>query len=559
MDTTHSTLRKRPSPLGAVLVGTTAVLVQTATASASTHTLYATHVHREVPSAWRDIDQALGDPGCNPCVCDENPESYAWNGEASAGRNPFACLDEFEPGEDDPIGWDTTILTADDFQRLDLAPNETIKSVRIDTQCRYNYNETGEPRGGKLRMVATLTNTGATTHRDSPYFENTSSNANCRYRMQASGDITDLHPSGTWTVQDINQHLEVGVRRFDDGPCRSRLRVNAIRVVVETAVCGDGIVEGQEQCEGGPCCDAACRLRGPDQVCRPAAGECDLSEYCTGTASACPEDKKSPDLTTCTDDANPCTADYCLAGRCEHPSAPKNGTPCDDGQYCSVGETCVNGSCGNGLPRSCGPELECGLWTCDETTDQCVLMVDPDGTPCADEGEVCTDDYCVAGTCTHVEDPACRTAVLDIEPGCCPNPVYESGGGIVRVVIVGTRDLDVRQVDLTSLQLKRTDDPTGNFVVPQSRPAPMVVDVATPFERGDDCACHHLEGDRVPDLSLKFAEWAIIDSLGLSDLENRDQVELTLWGRLNDGTPFSASDCVEFRTGRRPNCPCNKR
>ena len=36
-----------------------------------------------------------------------------------------------------------------------------------------------------------------------------------------------------------------------------------------------------------------------------------------------------------------------------------NGTSCDDGHYCTVGDTCQNGACVAGSARSCPPQGSC--------------------------------------------------------------------------------------------------------------------------------------------------------------------------------------------------------
>lgn len=91
--------------------------------------------------------------------------------------------------------------------------------------------------------------------------------------------------------------------------------------------CGNGIVEGDEQCDCGgeqgcgdnQCCDAktckfknnavcddsnedcckGCQLASAQTVCRPSSGTCDPQETCTGNSPYCPEDKTNPDGSDC--------------------------------------------------------------------------------------------------------------------------------------------------------------------------------------------------------------------------------------------------------------------
>ena len=50
------------------------------------------------------------------------------------------------------------------------------------------------------------------------------------------------------------------------------------------------------------------------------------------------------------DDGNPCTADSCLAGTCQHAVTT---VPCDDGDPCTTADTCAGGHC-VGQPHDCG-------------------------------------------------------------------------------------------------------------------------------------------------------------------------------------------------------------
>ncbi|XP_059532195.1 disintegrin and metalloproteinase domain-containing protein 1a-like [Myotis daubentonii] len=100
--------------------------------------------------------------------------------------------------------------------------------------------------------------------------------------------------------------------------------------------CGNGVVEGEEQCDCGsacytdPCCDQTCSLKGSAEcsdglccfgcrlkskgfMCRSALGECDLPEYCDGTSAECPTDTYKQDGTSCG------RLHYCVGGQCRNP------------------------------------------------------------------------------------------------------------------------------------------------------------------------------------------------------------------------------------------------
>ena len=94
------------------------------------------------------------------------------------------------------------------------------------------------------------------------------------------------------------------------------------RKLISLQQCGNGIVEGDEECDPGSsgagsaccdattcklkagaacdpsnnaCCSATCAFAPAGQVCRPAlAGGCDVAEVCTGASGVCPADVTVP-------------------------------------------------------------------------------------------------------------------------------------------------------------------------------------------------------------------------------------------------------------------------
>ncbi|XP_038152200.1 disintegrin and metalloproteinase domain-containing protein 8a [Cyprinodon tularosa] len=123
-------------------------------------------------------------------------------------------------------------------------------------------------------------------------------------------------------------------------------------------VCGNAFLEPGEECDCGtveecknPCCNATtcklntgaqcaegecchkCQLKPTGSICRPKAGDCDLTEYCTGFSAACPTDVFI-----------------------------QNGRPCNRGRG-----YCYNGKCPsrqNHCKRLWGPEAEVAVDAC---------------------------------------------------------------------------------------------------------------------------------------------------------------------------------------------------
>ena len=162
--------------------------------------------------------------------------------------------------------------------------------------------------------------------------------------------------------------------------------------------CDDGVDCTRDICAARLCVhapmDDAC-TGGPDGVCNVALG-------CRYGTARCEDDAEC-------DDAIACTRDSCVLGRCE--LVPEDaactlelGARCIPALGCEVEQcslaTCVAGPCqvarceGDScvLEPLCGEREEC-------CGGECVAAGCDDGNPC-------TDDACVAGTCSHEAAPA---------------------------------------------------------------------------------------------------------------------------------------------------------
>jgi hypothetical protein len=153
----------------------------------------------------------------------------------------------------------------------------------------------------------------------------------------------------------------------------------------------------------------------------------------------------------------------------------------------------------------------------------------------------------------------CPFVALDIRPGSCPNPLNKMlfappgapiprKGGVLPVAVVGSPTFDVTQVDLTSLRLEG--------VAPATRGGgARIMDVATDIGDNSDCGCTEDTYDGIKDISMKFDAQAVANAIGANGPIQRT---LTLTGTWLDGTPFTASDCVEIKGGKpEPPMPMN--
>jgi hypothetical protein len=168
-------------------------------------------------------------------------------------------------------------------------------------------------------------------------------------------------------------------------------------------LCGDGRLDPGEQCDSGPCCTPACRLRPSDVVCRSSAGPCDVSETCTGTAAECPDDAKRESV--CRFKAGPCDlAESCDGVHDDCPADEKSSAECRPAAgICDSAEQC------DGVRDDCPTDefAPAGI-TCGDSADPCIRF------QCSGNG-VCeaTDPGCFAGARCILADEqkafACRT------------------------------------------------------------------------------------------------------------------------------------------------------
>jgi len=125
-------------------------------------------------------------------------------------------------------------------------------------------------------------------------------------------------------------------------------------------------------------------------------------------------------------------------------------------------------------------------------------------------------------------------AIVDIKPGSCPNPLNVGKKGVIPLAILGTEDFDVFDIDPTTVLLQGVP-PIPRFHMPE--------DVAAPVpDTQDECDCDTLGPDGFADRVFHFDAQQIVEALG--EINDGDEISLTLTGQLMDGTEFTGSDCI---------------
>jgi hypothetical protein len=110
-------------------------------------------------------------------------------------------------------------------------------------------------------------------------------------------------------------------------------------------------------------------------------------------------------------------------GLCSKPAAA-DGTSCDDGDACSTASACVAGACVATSVVTCTAADQCHLaGTC--TAGACSNPAKVDGTTCNDNDACTTGETCQAGTCGN------GSAVVCSNPGTCKTAVCVPAAGCV--------------------------------------------------------------------------------------------------------------------------------
>ncbi|MCA9606065.1 MAG: hypothetical protein KC619_10750 [Myxococcales bacterium] len=207
----------------------------------------------------------------------------------------------------------------------------------------------------------------------------------------------------------------------------------------DCSVCGDGSVEGPEECEptrftdiaGGSltlsCCTSLCRFASPSTECRAAADLCDVAEMCTGSSETCPADRVASGTFVCRDATGPCdVAETCTGSSVTCPAdgfAPTTtecraaAGDCDAPEHC----TGSNALCPLDVMMPAMTECRAAMGGCDvtEVCDGTSPTCPANGVlPAMTECRASAGDCDVAESCDGAS-PACPTDVFAAATTIC--------------------------------------------------------------------------------------------------------------------------------------------
>ncbi len=242
----------------------------------------------------------------------------------------------------------------------------------------------------------------------------------------------------------------------DDDPCTLGDHckdATCVGAPVECACQSDADCDGLEDgdvCNGTLVCDTskvpyvctvseetvvACPLpTGPDAfclaaVCHPETGACSLTPDHQGFAcddgdsctigETCQEGTCTGGAALNCNDGNVCTDDSCddVAG-CLHENNEKG---CQDGNICTVNDSCLDGQCVAGKPLGCNDNNEC---TDDSCSPETGCLFAPNNNNCNDANPCTSGDHCQAGKCLPTvmldcdDENPCTDDTCDANQGC---------------------------------------------------------------------------------------------------------------------------------------------
>lgn len=187
--------------------------------------------------------------------------------------------------------------------------------------------------------------------------------------------------------------------------------------VCKAGACSPGLPTG---CDDGNVCTAdECNKSSGSCVNKANAGPCDDGNPCTAGETCAGGACAAPPAADCAD-GKPCTIDTCTMAGCAH--KPATGVACEDGDNCTIADTCVEGVCIPGPGKTCDDGQPCTADLCDAKSASCSHTA-ASGISC-DDGKACTDgDTCQAGVCLGLKkacDDAnpCTNDKCDPESGC---------------------------------------------------------------------------------------------------------------------------------------------
>ena len=188
--------------------------------------------------------------------------------------------------------------------------------------------------------------------------------------------------------------------------------------------------DGVSACEGDCDDSSAAIVPGASDICNGIDDDCDGSVdedgslscedgvFCNGTETCGGGACLAGEPVVCPDSGDQCQVAQCdEAARACGNIAAIDGSACNDGNLCTINDSCQAGSCSAGLQLDCsGQSDSCNDGVCDPSSGACIAQPAREGSSCED-GLFCTvGDTCSAGSCLGGATRDCSVGVS--EPAC---------------------------------------------------------------------------------------------------------------------------------------------
>jgi hypothetical protein len=130
--------------------------------------------------------------------------------------------------------------------------------------------------------------------------------------------------------------------------------------------------------------------------------------------------------------------------------------------------------------------------------------------------------------------PSVVSVDFDVQPGSCENNFNTRSQGVTPMVIYGSSNLSVSDIDLATLKINGVSPLRSSFER-----------IGSPYAKQNDCDCSTSAPDLRMDLALKFDTQALVPALaGVAD---GARATLVITGKLKNGMNIQGRDCVRVK------------